>query len=397
MGQKQSTATTRFPEQSPETLKELHGSHTHRFEEPPASACCAASVSGDHETIGNENECSLSKFLKEDYDQGKVFDHECYGYDFGYHVMLQTQGMVHKKSQILVVENAIDMREGTPSTVCIPVFHYTSIELAKGILTSALTSEPEVVAALQATAEQAGLGQRIVVCEKSPQQLGSKTEVLKTLYASGDSDPEDDPNTKELAQVCIPLLIGPHRILDFSKEFVKEIIPITSLVNSSAPPVSARSNASDKIFESMQARVDTLSETLGPNNVEAMLATGVLANSLRSAGHSAEAAMLYRDLLQKTAEHFGLEHEYTLIAMGNLAATTRLMGNFSAAESLGKQRLELSERSLGTRAQGTMAALRGLILTLCEQGKWAEAQKYKTIEERLKSGEDVPIMGSTDQ
>lgn len=438
----------RFHEADPETLKVLHGPHSARYEEPSPVSCCVVEQPTSFEVAGSE-ECKLSTFFQTDYDEGYVFDHHHFGYEFGYHTFLQTQCMVHKASGIVVVENAIDMREDrVASSECMVLFHYTSQEFGRAIVSSACKNNPALVEAFRATARGAGMGDRILALARSPQQLGSKLVLLEAMFwpSTGDpskgpehqanllmksggqgsmpSDPQNgpvsealgnDPELKHFADCCFPVLIGRHRVLDFSGEFLKEVIPITESAGGFSPQLgltSPRSLASprslssprsmltprppqresgDRIFQNMKARLEKMQSTIGANDIESMLAEGVLAASLRDAGRHAEAAMLYQGLLTRTSEIYGMEHEYTLIAMGNLAATTRKMGNLVAAESLGRQRLVISADSLGIRHEGTLAAIRGLLLTLCELNKWAEAQQLKAVEEQIIAGEDVKL------
>lgn len=412
----------------------LHGKHVlgqepENFGGLPVSCC--APERGSAEIIAPTTS-ALRTYFTSDYDEGQVFDHEGTGYYFGFHKDIKANIMLHMASSILVLELALDLREDQeqPGDV---LFHYTSVKQAARILQKS-NDDDQLIDALQSASFL--LRQGILACTKSPEEYGSKKEVLLSMFwpRCGDSragpnhpanllqacggagtGPDDEKNEEVVkailddltlynkADCCIPILVDKECVLECTAEncpgsdtkidlenWRRNLVKVICLksmggADGDRPPLSARSNFSvgEKKFINMQKRIDHLEETLGPTSHQALLQVGLLSSQLRQAGHDSEAAALQRKWLTTSAMTLGIDHKHTLIAMGNLAFTLRKLHRFQEAEDLERRRLDVTDRAYGSKHPATLSAIRGLKRTLRDQGKTDEAMNLQRMEDEV--------------
>ncbi|MEE8154216.1 MAG: serine/threonine-protein kinase [Phycisphaerales bacterium] len=114
---------------------------------------------------------------------------------------------------------------------------------------------------------------------------------------------------------------------------------------------------------------------LGEDDPETLVAVNILAEMVQyQHGRNAEAARLYRRVLDSRHRVLGEEHYLTVEAMGNLGLMLQEDGRAKEAEPLHRRAVEGNRRIFGDESQETLTSMNNLALALSRQGKLADAE-----------------------
>ncbi|RDW65049.1 hypothetical protein BP6252_10700 [Coleophoma cylindrospora] len=134
-------------------------------------------------------------------------------------------------------------------------------------------------------------------------------------------------------------------------------------------------------------------QILGEHHTDTISSMSNLANILRDQGQYTEAEKMEKEVLEKRRQILGEDHLNTISAMNNLAITLRVQGQLDEAAKMEKEVLEKRRRILGKNHPNTISSMSNLANILTDQGQHAEAAKMKkeVLEKRGHIlGEDHP-------
>lgn len=141
-----------------------------------------------------------------------------------------------------------------------------------------------------------------------------------------------------------------------------------------------RRDATD--IPAMEALVADMTEELGENDVDTLLASDLLATHLRAAGHNERAGALWRDLIERAPIDLDLTRE--AVFKQSLASIVAAQGDLEEAVRLQREVVERLQEGVGRDHTRALASEMDLAYFLTELGRLEEAGAlYTDLEPRI--------------